>query len=244
MRWVGRVNLIILLFLCLWLGQVGAQQNSIGTWNIFNLKYAHNGKFSFFGEAQLRSLKFYSNYHYYEYKSGFNFKPGNSYQLTLGLGSYQTYREGGNFIKPKNNNEFRLWPQLVLFQSLFGLKIEQRYRMEMRWTSTGYRNRFRYRVGASYPFSVGNSKSKPFQASVSNELFFTDNEPYFERNRFQLGLSYKVTKATTIQMGYLHQFDYRINDEIGRDFFILGYFIEISKKGTKGSNSESVFKEN
>ena len=160
------------------------------------------------------------------------------------MGSYQTYREGGNFVKPKNNDEIRLWPQLVLFQSLFGLKIEQRYRMEMRWTSAGYRNRFRYRVGASYPFRIRNNTSKAFQASFSNELFFTNNEPYFERNRFQVGLSYKVTNATTLQIGYLHQFDYRINDEIGRDFMVLGYFIELSKKGKKVPNSESVFKEN
>jgi hypothetical protein len=59
-----------------------------------------------------------------------------------------------------------------------------------------------------------------------------------------VGLSYKVTNATTLQIGYLHQFDYRINDEIGRDFMVLGYFIELSKKGKKVPNSESVFKEN
>jgi hypothetical protein len=47
-----------------------------------------------------------------------------------------------------------------------------------------------------------------------------------------------------LQNGYLYQFDYRINDEIGRDFMVLGYFIEISKKGKKSFNSESVFKEN
>ena len=221
-----------------------AQLANLGSWNIFNFKYTQSSKISFFGETQLRSLHFYSYYHYYEVKGGFNFKPGNSYQLSFGLGSYQTYREGGNFVKPKNNDEIRLWPQLVLFQSLFGLKIEQRYRMEMRWSSTGYRNRFRYRVGASYPFKIGNNKSRDFQASFSNELFFTNNEPYFERNRFQVGLSYKVTIATTLQIGYLHQFDYRINDEIGRDFFVLGYFIEIFKKGAKRSISESVFKEN
>lgn len=221
-----------------------AQLANLGSWNIFNFKYNQSSKISFFGETQLRSLHFYSYYHYYEVKGGFNFKPGNSYQLSFGLGSYQTYREGGNFVKPKNNDEIRLWPQLVLFQSLFGLKIEQRYRMEMRWTSTGYRNRFRYRVGASYPFKIGNNKSRDFQASFSNELFFTNNEPYFERNRFQVGLSYKATNATTLQIGYLHQFDYRINDEIGRDFFVLGYFIEIFKKGAKRSISESVFKEN
>ena len=169
------MNLIVLLFLCLWLGKVGAQQNSIGTWHILNFKYNLSNKMCFFGEMQLRSLQFYSNYHYYEFKGGFNFKPGNTYQFSLGLGSYQTYLEGGNFVKPKNNDEIRLWPQLVLFQ---------------------------------------------------------------------VGLSYKVTNATTLQIGYLHQFDYRINDEIGRDFMVLGCFIEISKKGTKSSNSQSVFKEN
>lgn len=235
-------------FLFFWLsvisGSVYAQLSNLGTWNILNLKYIQSDKVSFFGETQLRSLQFYKSYHYYEYKGGFNFKPGNAYQFSLGLGSYQTYREGGNFLKPKNNDEFRLWPQLFLFQSLFGLKIEQRYRMEMRWTSTGYRNRFRYRLGASYPFTLGNQKAKNVQLILSNEVFFTDKEPYFERNRFQFGLSYKVTSVATIQLGYLHQFDYRINDEIGRDFFVIGYFIELFNNGAKKSSSESVFKEN
>jgi hypothetical protein len=240
---VIRIFIAFVFWICISI-TASAQLANLGSWNIFNFKYNQSSKISLFGEAQLRSLQFYSNYHYYEFKGGFNFKPGNTYQLSLGLGSYQTYREGGNFVKPKNNDEVRLWPQLVLFQSLLGLKIEQRYRMEMRWTSTGYRNRFRYRVGASYPFRIRNNKSKDFQASFSNELFFTNNEPYFERNRFQMGLSYKVTNATTLQIGYLHQFDYRINDEIGRDFFVLGYFIEIFKKGAKRSSSESVFKEN
>lgn len=238
-----RIFIAFVFWICISI-TASAQLANLGSWNIFNFKYNQSSKISFFGEAQLRSLQFYSNYHYYEFKGGFNFKPGNTYQLSLGLGSYQTYREGGNFVKPKNNDEIRLWPQLVLFQSLFGLKIEQRYRMEMRWTSAGYRNRFRYRVGASYPFRIRNNTSKAFQASFSNELFFTNNEPYFERNRFQVGLSYKVTNATTLQIGYLHQFDYRINDEIGRDFFVLGYFIEIFKKGAKRSIPESVFKEN
>ncbi|MFM9028913.1 MAG: DUF2490 domain-containing protein, partial [Bacteroidota bacterium] len=72
--------------------------------------------------------------------------------LTLGAGSYQTYREGGNFELPKNNDEFRLWPQLQLVQEIGRFKIEQRYRAELRWTSNGYRNRFRYRLGVLYPF--------------------------------------------------------------------------------------------
>ncbi len=206
------------------------QKLDLGSWNILNIKYTMNEKWSVFGETQLRSLKFYNNFHYYEYKGGVNFKVHKYATLTLGAGSYQTYREGGNFVKPKNNNEFRIWPQIVLSHSIWALKIEQRYRAELRFTSNGYRNRFRYRLGVAYPFGKETKGYKPYQISASNELFFTNNEPYFERNRLLLALNYKPTKQTTLQIGFLHQFDYKINDEIGRDFLQIGCFFEMGRK--------------
>ena len=221
-----RVSLITLL-LIFSTPIIIAQNFDLGSWNIVNLKLNVNNKWSLFGESQLRSLKFYNNFHYYEYKAGFNYKFHSNATFTLGAGSYQTYREGGDFVTPKNNNEFRIWPQIVLFQSLGKLKIEQRYRTELRFTSNGYRNRFRYRLGLSYPFGKEKNNYKPYQVSTSNEIFFTDNEPYFERNRMQVAFNYKPSKSTTLQVGYLHQFDYKINDETGRDFLQIGYFIEI-----------------
>jgi Protein of unknown function (DUF2490) len=204
------------------------------SWNILNIKYTLDDKWSVFGEAQLRSLKFYDNFHYYEYKGGINWKAYSNLTLTLAAGSYQTYKEGGNFVLPKNNDEFRLWPQILLSQSIGNLKIEQRYRAEFRFTSNGYRNRYRYRVGLSYPLGKLKNEYKPFQINASNELFFTDREPYFERNRLLLAFNYKPSRATTLQIGYLFQFDYKINDETGRDFFQIGFFIEFfRKKSTK-----------
>lgn len=50
------------------------QNVDLGSWNVLNLKYNVNEKWSMFTEAQLRSLKFYNNFHYYEYKGGFNYK--------------------------------------------------------------------------------------------------------------------------------------------------------------------------
>jgi long-subunit fatty acid transport protein len=149
--------------------------------------------------------------------------------LSLAAGSYQTYKEGGDFVLPKNNDEFRIWPQVLFSQSIGVFKIEQRYRAELRFTSNGYRNRFRYRFGLAYPFGEIKDNYKPYQISASNELFFTDREPYFERNRIQVAFNYKPSKNTSIQIGYLHQFDYKINDETGRDFFQICYFIEINR---------------
>ena len=139
-----------------------AQSFDLGSWNILNLKYNHNEKWSFFGETQLRSLKFYDNFHYYEYKGGVNYKAHKNLTLALSAGSYQTYKEGGDFVLPKNNNEFRIWPQIIIFQSIGKMKIEQRYRAEFRFTTNGYRNRFRYRLGLSYPFGKEINGYKPF----------------------------------------------------------------------------------
>lgn len=187
----------------------------------------YSEKISFFTETQLRSLRFFDHFHYYEIKGGFDYRLQKNVKLTLGAGTYQTYKEGGDFVLPKNNDEFRVWPQITLNQNIGLLQVEQRYRAEMRFTSGGYRNRFRYRIGISYAFGQNKQGFKPFQVSASNELFFTNSEPYFERNRIIVNLNYKPSKSITFQLGYLHQFDYKINDETGRDFLIFGTYFEI-----------------
>ena len=238
-----QILLLVFIFILI-TNNIVAQTIELGSWNILNLKYSRTDKISFFAESQLRSLKFYSNFHYYEYKGGINYKVYKNVQLTLGAGSYQTFKEGGNFVLPKNNNEFRVWPQLIFFQSIGKLKIEQRYRAEFRFTSNGYRNRFRYRLGASYPFGKEKNEYKPFQFNVSNELFFTDNEPYFERNRLLFAFNYKPSKTTTLQIGYLHQFDYKINDETGRDFLVIGYYYDIFRKTISNQKNNNEIKDN
>ena len=221
-----------------------AQNNTLGSWNLVNVKLNYTENWSVFAEAQLRSLKFYDHFHYYEYKGGINYKAFKNVTLTFGAGSYQTYAEGGDFVLPKNNDEFRLWPQITLFQSIGKIKIEQRYRAEQRFTSSGYRNRFRYRLGASYSFGKERSGHKPYQISASNEIFFTDNEPYFERNRVLLVFNWKVSTVSAIQLGYLKQFDYKINDETGRDFLVVGLYFEIFGKKALQPTQNDVLKDN
>lgn len=221
-----------------------AQQDDLGSWNVLNVKYTLNDKWSVFAEGQIRSLKFYNNFHYHEYKAGFNYKVNNQLKFSLGAGDYDTYKEGGNFVKPKNNDEFRVWPQITLSQKIGKIKVEQRYRAEMRFTSNGYRSRFRYRLGLAYPFGKEKNGYKPFQASISNELFFTNNEPYFERNRFLYAMNFKPSKTVTLQLGFLNQFDYKINDETGRSFLQMGLFIELYKKKSTKADNEIDLKDN
>jgi hypothetical protein len=211
----------------------GFSQSDLGTWNILNVKYSLNKKVSFFGEGQIRSLSTYSQFHYHEYKCGFNYKPSPQIMFTLGIGDYDTYREGGNFESPKNNDERRLWPQITLYQTIGKVKIEQRYRSESRFSPGIYRNRFRYRVGISIPFGKEKEGTKPFQFIVNNELFFTNTAPYFQRNRFLVATQYRINKYLSTQVGYLSQFDYKINDETGRQFLQIGLYLDLHRPEKK-----------
>lgn len=193
----------------------------IGSWNILNVKY-ENIDWILVGEAQLRSLLFYNHFHYYEYKVFINKKWSESLITSLGIGNYQTFQEGGNFVVPKNSSEIRLGPQVITLQRLKPLQLENRYRIELRFTNNGYRNRFRYRVNVKYEI-----KKIHLSIFINNELFFSNNAPYFERNRFSLILQYKIYKNINYQLGFLNQWDNKVNDEIGRNFLVLGIMVDL-----------------
>ena len=207
-----------------------AQRIAVGSWNVLNVKHEHSDKLTFLVEGQIRSLGFYNTFHYHEVKAALSYKVIPALRIGIGVGRYDTYAETGDFARPQQNSELRIWPHATM-ESAFGLvKVEHRYRAEMRWTSNGYRNRFRYRLGLSYAFGQESNGQRPFQLSANNELFFTEREPYFERNRMAFTLNHRIGLALVVQTGYLHQFDYRINDETGRDFLIIGLFIELPNR--------------
>jgi hypothetical protein len=82
-------------------------------------------------------------------------------------------------------------------------------------------------LGFSYPLGQISKQLEPLSIQCNNEIFFTNREPYFERNRFQILALFKINENNSFQLGYLHQFDYKINDEIGRQFLVIGYALEI-----------------
>jgi hypothetical protein len=56
-------------------------------------------------------------------------------------------------------------------------------------------------------------------------------------------LNFKPSKLSTIQIGYLHQFDYRINDETGRDFLVVGFFYELFRRKTTQMPAQTELKD-
>ena len=210
-----------------------AANAQLGTWNIINVKTNLNQSWSLFGEAQVRSLRLYNQFHYYEFKTGATFNINKNFSLQAGFGNYDTYAEGGNFKTPMVNDEFRTWLQFNIKQNLARLKFEHRYRAEQRWTIQGYRNRFRYRFQTIIPVNKTKLEKGTIYATAWNEIFFTNNAPYFERNRLFIGCGYEMSEQLAIQTGFLNQFDYRLNDETGRNFFQLSFLYELAIKKKK-----------
>lgn len=203
-------------------------QSQTGSWNILNAKIDLSEKWNLFAEAQIRSLKFYDDFHYYELKGGATFMFSKTFSASAGFGIFDTYSAGGNFKSPMQNDEFRSWLQISMQQYERRLKFEHRYRAEQRFTSKDYKNRFRYRLNAVYPLNKEKIEPKTFYINVSDELFFTDKAPYFERNRLFTALGYEFTESFTIQCGYMKQFDYRINDETGKNFVQIAFLFDLN----------------
>jgi hypothetical protein len=201
-----------MLMLALLFSNIGKTQTpGLGSWNILNGRISLNKQWNAFGEAQLRTQKFYNHFSYHEVKGGIGYNITDKAAALIGMGQYVTYDPTGNFKSPVSNSEFRMWEQLSLTNNLDRLKLEHRYRIEQRFTSSGYRNRFRYRLNAIIPINKKKVESKTLYVAAFEEIFLTNTKPYFERNRLFGGVGYSFSDLFTLQAGWIRQFDFRAN---------------------------------
>lgn len=198
--------LLVTALFCIAEPSLMAQTKGLGTWNILNVRKQFNKRWNSFFEAQIRSQKTYDDFNYHEYKGGYGYNIAKQFNITLAGGQYVTYRPVGN-LKTVTNSEFRLWQQFTLSNNLGRVKVEHRYRIEQRWTSAGYRNRFRYRINTIIPVNSEKVEKGTFYLSVSDEIFLTNQRPHFERNRLFGGGGYMFSELFTLQGGILNQYD-------------------------------------
>jgi hypothetical protein len=213
-------------------------QAQTGTWNVLSFKTSLNQKWGAFAEGQIRSLKFYDDFHYHEFKGGVSYAFDKNFSFAVATGKYDTYLSGGDFVTPKSSDEVRLFEQMTMSQTLTRVKFEHRYRAEQRFTKFGYRNRFRYRFQMVIPINRNKVEPKSWFINTSGEIFFRDTPQYFERLRAFVGTGYQFTTTHTLMIGYMHQFDYRLVDEIGKNFLYVSFLFDLHNK--KHSHKEKV----
>ena len=219
--------LVVFVFISLPIKHFG---QALGCWNSFNISYDNGKKWSFSSEAQLRSLQFYKNYNYHEYKGIISYKLIPNLQTSLVLGRYTTFGSGKTFQNPKLAEEFRLALQLGLKNTIGKFQIDHRYRFEKRYYTSGARGiRIRYRVGLSTPLD----KKKLTSLSFSNEFLIAINSGSsiirYDKNRINVGVTRKLSNMVSMQVGYLSQYDSKSADEPGNNFFVYSLFLNMSK---------------
>lgn len=213
-----------------------AQQDKLGSWNIVNLVYKPSRHFSAFAEVQARSQRFYEDFSYHEEKAGIGYNVPKKFAVLFALGNYRTYAYPGTF-KSLQTREFRMWEQLVINSNINSLRIDHRYRIEQRWVNGVYRNRFRYRINAIIPINSKTLTAHVLYADASEETFFTNKAPYFERNRIFVGAGYLFSNVVTLQTGFMRQYDYRKTDDgSGKNFIQSTLVFNIDKSANPHVN--------
>jgi hypothetical protein len=228
--WISTPGLLFVFVGCFSSVTAGAQ-DGLSTWSIANARVQVAPRWAVWGELQLRSLSFYDQFNYHETKGGLQYNLGNSGAVLVGFGRYVTYSPGDNFASPIVNDELRTWLQFSMENRFGKLHVEHRYRLEQRWTSVGYRNRFRYRLNVLLPLNKAVVKKGTFYLNGWDEIFLTDLQPHFERNRPFIGLGYEVTDPFTIQVSYLSQYDFQLAvAPLTRNFLQTSLLLDIQTK--------------
>jgi hypothetical protein len=197
----------------------------IGSWNVLDVRKNTDKLISYQLEVQLRSLKFYHNFHYNELNFTASYKYKDNLVFSVLIGKHNTFSEGGNFMKPLLTDEFRQSLQAVTVQRFGFISLENRYRIEQRYFIN--RNALAYRI--RYRFGLQASVSNSIKVQFSNEIFMAvgGSNSTFEKNRILIGLKNKVNRRYEIQLNLMNQIDNIKNDESGKNFIQLVHIINI-----------------
>ena len=203
----------------------------MGSWNILTVNFPGNTDHHWgaYAEAQNRNYGIASHFYYYEVKAGVSYNIDNNSLFLLGTGRYTTYGFDAVDDGPQVT-ETRLWEQFTTNHFINRIKLEHRYRIEQRWLSTGYLNRFRYRLTASVPINKPKLDPKTFFIAAFGEVFFNNKQPNFERNRFSPSLGYKFSKQFTLQAGVINQRNYAIASSNDKNYLITTAIYNIQRK--------------
>jgi hypothetical protein len=212
---VLRITLLLSLFLLV-TSPALAQRSDFQAWSQLTTQIAIDDqkKWLFYFEAQPRVGDDVSRLERLLLRPAIGYNIDEDITLYLGYGWTPTYTNAeyeGDFL-----NENRIWQQILIKKSAFGLDWQHRLREEQRMIqdTSSVANRFRYLLRGSYKFC----DCQDFGLTGYNELFVNINtveggpRAGFDRDRFFFGPFLQQGNAR-YEVGYLGEFGKRF----GRD---------------------------
>ena len=187
-------------------------------WFLFQGKYVLSPQWEIGGEVHLRFDDYLHDPQQLLLRPSISFQSGKKVKYSVGYTFIETYPYGAVPLL-RNLPENNIWEQVSLKDHMGKWTIDHRYRLEQRWQGKirpnveaqgyqidGYRfsHRFRYRLSLTHPIG------QKYFVRFRDELWIRANESLnrvgFDRNWLYIGGGFKVNKAITIQLAWLHQY--------------------------------------
>jgi len=195
-------------------------------WNTFGLKWTLNEKFSFQGESQVRSSGLYREFYHVDAKFNAYYSMNDMIRFVAGTGRYNVFTKGGDFVKPLVFTETRIWEEINLEKTVSRFIFENRDRLEQRFTSDGYKNRFKIRFGLTIPLNHPSLIPKTIYAYIYDDIFYVKK---IEVNRIFGGFGYKAG-FLTFQAGWMHQVKYTTDIKDYLNVLMVSMIVEIKHR--------------
>jgi hypothetical protein len=166
-------------------------------------------------EAQLRRSELGASSQQNFVRLGGNYYVSPRLMLTAGYAYALTYPYG-DYPVASRFPEHRIYQQVLLRDALGRVQFTHRYRLEQRWVRFAgaedytYLNRTRYQLRLTVPLGPARQTQPgtPYIAAY-DEVFVNFGRNVarntFDQNRAYLALGFQVSKATSLEAGYLHQ---------------------------------------
>lgn len=182
-----------------------SQQNDVGNWLMYFGANRVSDQFSIHTEVQYRNHTLAPvNTEQLLLRAGINYHFSDQAFASAGYAYIGSHVYDSDQSHPESE-EHRVWQQLIINNYLARVKFEHRYRLEQRWTSTAYANRFRYRLMLFVPLNKPKIEKGTVFLGLYDEIFINGKANYFDRNRLYGAVGYQFNKAIGLQLGFLNQ---------------------------------------
>jgi len=191
------------------------EDQSFGNWNAILIKGKISPQWSLYGEGHIRSSNYDLKYDYFEIKSSIGYRVTQNFMVLVGTGFFNTDEPGGFFRTPARQKEFRTWLELNLKQTFTRFYFEHRCRLEQRFLTNNYKNRFKYRLGLLLPVNKAELIGGSIYLAVNDEFFIPQyGVTVVEKNRLYLGMGYKMNPTASFQIGCVNDTDYKLSGHV------------------------------
>ena len=194
-------------------------EDRLGAWYMYFGMNQVSDRLSIHTEAQFRFWELASNFNQLLLRTGLNYHISDEAIATFGYAYIATDVSFLEFPGEEDLSEHRIFQQFILKNEVSKLLFEHRYRFEQRFIDFGDTNDTRFR--ARYRLQLTLPLTQLLFINVYNEIFLNLQDNVFDQNRLYAAFGFKLTPATSVQVGYLkNHFPSAHFDRLQLGFFI------------------------